>query len=202
MPIVYHKELNGGWLALWQITESVEQLCKLVSDEYAQKSATYGSLSRRREWLAWHALVNELLGNVKVGYDSVGAPVLLDTEGFIGVSHEKEFIAVIYSVSQKCAVDIESLDRNFERVASRYISDSEMSVSEVGHQYFKAAVWCAKEVVYKSAGEQGLDLLADIAIDCTGLEKGLISGGVIGRDPMPLSLFLYENRLIVYTLLK
>lgn len=202
MPIVYHKEFETGWIALWRITESAEQLESMVCTEDVVRSREFASVSRKCEWLAWRALLARTIEGATVGYDNLGAPILTCGDGYIGVSHEKEFAAVIYSKEERCAIDIENMNRDFNRVARRYVTDDELMLSISAEPLFNAAIWCAKEVLYKSAGKLGLDLLNDIHITAVDFDRAQIQGHVRDGESMDLSMFTYENRLIVYTLLK
>ncbi|MFI3278963.1 MAG: 4'-phosphopantetheinyl transferase superfamily protein [Rikenellaceae bacterium] len=124
------------------------------------------SVRRQCEIYSWHSLARELLedGEAQFSYNEVGAPQIVGSPLYIGVSHSSRFVAVIIS-PQRAAIDIESLDRNFERVASRYLSAEEAQLGQ--DENFLAKVWSIKECAYKFAGRKGLRLLEDISV--TGL---------------------------------
>ena len=95
MPLIYRSELPNGLIALWKIDEGETELRSLCTPQeriYASERLTTGN--RRKEWLAWHALLHETTPQAETGYDSNGAPVLKSGE-YIGVSHTKGYAAVI-----------------------------------------------------------------------------------------------------------
>ena len=122
----------------------------------------YGSASRRCEVLAWRAIVRRELGaEVAISHDDYGAPKVDKPNIHISVSHSRDRVAVLFS-SGVCAVDIESVERDFRRVASRYLSAEEQALAE---QYdLFGAMWCAKEAMYKYHRRGGIDFLRDTII--------------------------------------
>ncbi len=123
----------------------------------------FGSPKRRAEFLSWRTLLHRQLGKeVEVGYDEVGAPQLLNHPGNIGVSHCEEYVALIYSSRGAVAIDIETLQRNYERVVERYLSARERELS--ADEDWLAIAWSAKETLYKIANRRPINLLEDIKL--------------------------------------
>ena len=136
----------------------------LVTDKDRREAAAFLSAHRRREFLSWRAFLYRELGTpVNIAYEASGAPRITSTTTpsplYIGVSHCLTHAAVCWSES-RCAVDIELTDRNFERVRSRYLTPDEERLCS--RPDWLCIAWCAKECLYKLAGEQGLDLLRDL----------------------------------------
>ncbi len=118
--------------------------------------------SRRTERLAWRAVLREVSPEAEVEYLPSGAPSLKNSPyTYISVSHCRDRVAVALSC-EVCGVDIERTDRDFSRVAARYMSDAERELSS--EVWWPAAVWCAKESLYKMMGRDGVDFLRDIAV--------------------------------------
>ena len=141
---------------------SEEELRREAAAEDLEVVAHFASEHRRREALAWRGVVRRELGNdCKIGYDEWGAPTVDTAECEISVSHCDKFVAVLISDSP-CGVDIESLDRNFGRIASRYMSDEEKSLCS--DERWSAIVWSAKEALYKLHRKGGIDFIRDIKI--------------------------------------
>lgn len=139
---------------------SEEELLPRVSEADRRRVAAFASPNRRRESLAWRALLYRQLGEIEVTYDDSGAPRFPHGRGFIGVSHTRNRVALCYSPVARCAVDMESSDRNFERVADRYLTPGEQDLSS--HPAWLCIAWCAKECLYKLADRRALDLLRDL----------------------------------------
>lgn len=149
---------------------------------------------RRREFLAWRAIVRRELGrDIAVGYAPDGRPQV-DGGPCISVAHSREIVAVRIA-DTPCAVDTEPLDRNFDRAKSRYMTAAEESLS--GDSRLPAAVWCAKEALYKLSGGRGTDLLRDIAISEADFGKGRIVGSVRGGAPVTLRIDYFGRNIIV-----
>ncbi len=124
------------------------------------------STRQKRERSAWHALARELLSNpaAQFSYNNVGAPQIEGSPLYIGVSHSATLVAVIIS-SERTSIDIESQNRNFAAVASRYISNEERKLSpDPESPIFQSQIWSIKEVAYKYAGIKELNLLTDISV--------------------------------------
>ena len=149
---------------------------------------------RRREYLTWRAAVRQELGrDVAISYDAAGAPQV-DCGVFIGVSHSKNLVAVCIG-ELPCAVDTEPLDRNFERVRRRFMTLAESALSDDSR--LAAAIWCAKEALYKLGGHEGCDFLRDIRILSVDFAAGRIVGTVHDSGEIALAMEFLDDNIIV-----
>lgn len=161
-------------------------------------AAAFGSERRRREYLTWRALVRRELGrDVHIAYDAVGAPVLENRPEYLSVSHCDGRVAVCLSL-RRCAVDIEPVTRNFGRVLSRYMTPEEQALAD--DPLLPAAVWCAKETLYKYAGRRELDLLRDLRITEADLAAGCLAGRIAGGAPVAMRLLCRDGYLAIFIL--
>lgn len=166
MPIVLHTKIDTETtLGLWKTDETLEELLRLCPSNDRRQADRFTSESRRREWLAWHALLQELRPGARTRYDEQGGP-LLEDGGCIGVSHTREYAAVILS-GRPCAVDIEQTDRNYSRVLDRYSAPREqrLGLTLPDPSLYPALFWCAKETLYKLKRMPGIDFLKDLHIE-------------------------------------
>ena len=162
MPVISCIDIPEGWIAVWHVTESCDELAGLCSCADRETGAGYRSEGRRREWYAWRALLRSLEGDVEVSYDGCGAPYIEGrADVFISVSHTGDYVAVMLS-DHRCGLDLEMADRDFARVKSRYISSDEERFLSMA--YAEAILWCAKEAAYKWNNENGLELRDDIKV--------------------------------------
>ncbi len=202
MPLACTVDTASGWIALWRITETEEELARLVRPDDVAACHGIGNPRRRSERLAWRAIVRQLLPRAgRISYDSAGAPRPEELEGYIGVSHCRGYAAVIYS-SRPCAIDIEEAGRDFHTAAERYLSPQEKALPEAGSPEFEAAVWCAKETLYKLSGMEGLDLREDIRIlsaEFSAQGAGKLSGTVRGAAPVRMELMRREDIILAFT---
>ena len=161
-------------------------------------AAAFGSERRRREYLTWRALVRRELGrDVRIAYDAVGAPVLENRPEYLSVSHCDGRVAVCLSL-RRCAVAIEPVPRNFGRVLSRYMTPEEQALAD--DPLLPAAVWCAKETLYKYAGRRELDLLRDLRITEADLAAGCLAGRIAGGAPVAMRLLCRDGYLATFIL--
>ena len=149
---------------------------------------------RRREFLAWRSRVRRELGSaVPISYDAHGAPCV-DCGVHIGVSHSRRMVAVCIGDSP-CAVDTEPLDRDFGRVRERYIAASESALSD--DPRLSAALWCAKETLYKLGGRAGTDFLRDIRIESVDFASGRMAGTIHGGEEIRLAISYLDDNIVV-----
>ncbi|MFR9651031.1 MAG: 4'-phosphopantetheinyl transferase superfamily protein [Rikenellaceae bacterium] len=169
---------------------------ELLTPKDEEDIARFSSVRRVQEVSAWRSLLRWTLSDMglcseyAVAYDSVGAPCLADCDLFISVSHSRTHVAIAISQT-KCAIDIESLDRDFERVATRYASNNERSLladSMIAPSLHLPLIWSAKEAMYKHSGRVGLDLLNDLVIN-------KVSNTQINNMPWQI----HDNHIVVYT---
>lgn len=155
------------------------------------------SKKRQMEVASWRELLRSGFGiTCDVLYHPSGAPYLVGSEYFISVSHSSSFVAIILSDSA-CAIDIESISRDFKRVSSRYVTPSEALLLP-NEPLLLPILWSAKEVLYKLSSLDGLDLLKDINI--LSIEGNLIRGRVEGCDgEVAMSYEIRNGHVIVHS---
>lgn len=165
------------------------------------------SPTRRAERLAWRQLLREVSAEeeINIEYNSQGAPALASPirvgdslYKYISVSHCRDRVVVALS-SVPCGVDVEQLERNFGRVAEKYLSAEERELCAEDEGLFLAKVWCAKETLYKMAQMSGLDFRRDIRL--TAIDQGTIVGDVAHHSGVRMLVHrLGEKHIVVHTL--
>ena len=158
---------------------------------------------RQAEWLSWRAIVRREVcrefgcrpAEIAIAYNETGAPVVEGAAVHAAVSHCRGSVAVGLS-DAPCAVDIESLDRNFGRIASRYMTPAEQALSD--DPRWPAVVWSAKETLYKYAGRKELDLLSDLRVEQTDFSAGRLVGRIRGGEALLLRFLFFAGRVIVF----
>ena len=167
----------------------------LITASDVASASRFQNDSRRREHLAWRRIVRHELGRgVMIDYNDVGAPIVDVPNTFISVAHGGERVAVAIA-DERVGVDIESLDRNFDRIQSRYMTAAEIVLSE--SEEWAARVWTAKEAIYKLYGKREVDLTEDICI--TGLDTKSMTLMAEVRDTKGISVEtkILENSVVV-----
>lgn len=162
-----------------------EETAQWTTREEQIRASTFRNERRRREYLTWRTLVRRELGhNIRIIYNELGAPVLPDGEAFVSVSHCPGRVAVCLSLN-RCAVDIERVDRDFGRVAGRFLTADEAALS--ADPLWPGYVWCAKETLYKYAGRRNLDFLTDLRILSADLAAERLTGQIGDGEPLELA---------------
>lgn len=168
---------------------------RLVTAQDVASASRFQNDKRRREHLAWRRIVREELGtNVAIDYNAVGAPTVDTPNTYISVSHGADMVAVAIA-DEAVGVDIEAVERNFDRVKSRYMSDVESALDD-NHDW-AAMVWCAKEAIYKLYGRREVDLMDDIHITAYNPETMELHATVGNVDNIVVKISLVGSRAVV-----
>lgn len=175
---------------------SESEALEAVSEADRVAAASF-SRERRRDYLSWRAMVYREIGPVTILYDRCGAPFISDGSGIrIGVSHGAGRVCLCLS-DKPCAVDIEGYDRDFDRLAPRYLAPEELELDD-GDPRFRAVAWSAKEVLYKLSGRRGLSLIRDLHLTAVG--NGWIEGRIENGEPLQLSVRDLGDAVVVWYL--
>lgn len=169
MEILRIKTASGD-IILWKVCESLEELegAITLTDCESDYYNTISSESRRKEWLASRVIVRKELGvEVSTKYKN-RIPTLIGSDLFLSISHCDNLVAV-YLSDVPCGVDIENFCRNFDRVASRFLSAEELT-------YIKgkdvALAWSIKEAAYKRIRVSDIDFATMFTIKKIDREGG------------------------------
>lgn len=167
----------------------------LIAAEDVASAMRFQNEKRRREHLAWRRIVRRELGaKVHIDYNDVGAPVV-DAEGrWISVAHGGESVAVAIA-DCPVGIDIESVTRDFDRVAPRYMTEAEQSLA--ADENWACFVWCAKEAMYKLYGRRGVELRGELRVESFDCSTMTIYGGMADMAPALVKISLYEDDIVV-----
>ena len=169
----------------------------LITASDVASASRFQNDKRRREHLAWRRVVrNELGRDVVIDYNEVGAPVVDTPNTYISVAHGGDSVAVAIA-DEPVGVDIEALDRNYERIMSRYMSPAEEALSKM--EEWPAIVWTAKEAIYKLYGKREVDLTQDIRIQTFDPELMLLIAEVRDTKGIVVKAQIVENSVVVAT---
>ena len=169
----------------------------LITASDVASASRFQNDKRRREHLAWRRVVrNELGRDVVIDYNEVGAPVVDTPNTYISVAHGGDSVAVAIA-DEPVGVDIEALDRNYERIMSRYMSPAEEALSKM--EEWPAVVWTAKEGIYKLYGKREVNLTQDIRIQTFDPELMLLIAEVRDTKCIVVKAQIVENSVVVAT---
>ena len=167
----------------------------LITASDVASASRFQNDKRRREHLAWRRVVrNELGRSVTIDYNEVGAPIVDSPNTYISVAHGGESVAVAIA-DEPVGVDIESLDRNYARIKSRFMTPAEESLSTM--EEWPAVVWTAKEAIYKLYGKREVDLTEDIHITAFDTRSMTLTAEVRERRDIVVEAQIIENSVAV-----
>ena len=167
----------------------------LITASDVASASRFQNDKRRREHLAWRRIVrNELGRGVTIDYNEVGVPIVDSPNTYISVAHGGESVAVAIA-DEPVGVDIESLDRNYARIKSRFMTPAEESLSTM--EEWPAVVWTAKEAIYKLYGKREVDLTEDIHITAFDTRSMTLTAEVRERRDIVVEAQIIENSVAV-----
>ena len=154
MGLYFRKELkNGAEISVWEVTETEEELLKIISipNEELEELFYTKSGARRREKLAVRALLNTIFEDkVYLGHHDNGAPFIQNHLTRISITHTNRFVAIITHPTEEVGIDIESIERDFSAVEKKALSEDEIDDLQDKNRNLQLAIyWCAKEAIYK-----------------------------------------------------
>ena len=170
MGLYLKKELdNEAVIAVWQVTETEEELKELSStpSDEMEEISFIRSESLRKQRLAVRALLNTLFDDkVYLSHHDNGKPYLENNPVNISITHTAKYVAVILHEEENVGIDLESLDRDFSAVEKKALSEDEIDDLEDEKRNEQLAIyWCAKEAVYKLLSRYNVDFAEQIEIE-------------------------------------
>lgn len=169
----------------------------LITAEDVASASRFQNERRRSEHLAWRRVVRRELGRgISISYNEVGAPEVDTPNTHISVAHGAGCVAVAIS-DQRVGIDIESRERDFARASSRYMSEHETELSD--QEWWPAAVWTAKEALYKLFGRRGVELRDDLKIVAYNADNKQITAQLPDNIMAVVDIELYDESIIVAT---
>ena len=160
---------NEATIAVWQITETEEELKALssVPSDEMEEISFLGSESLRKQRLAVRALLAELFDEkVYLSHHDNGKPYLENMVTNISITHTNKYVAVILHDEEDVGIDCESLDRDFSAVEKKALSEDEIDDLDDDRRNEQLAIyWCAKEAIFKRVSAYNVDFAEQIEID-------------------------------------
>ena len=179
---------NAIEIVVREISTDDAALSSLLSED-ERAYASQLSDARRREWTVWRAALRSQAERwalsdsaLRVAYAPSGEPLFEGLEGSISVTHSRRYVALARAWEGRCGIDIEQLDRNYERIEDKYISATEKESEAAHDERFRAVVWCAKEAAYKCLGQSGVDFRRDLLITEVDFGGGRVRGRAFGKE--------------------
>lgn len=163
MSLYIEKKINESHLAIWQITESEQELfaLALLNEKSKSEVRSFRSETRRKEWLTLRIVLRNVLNVAHyddIVYDDKGKPHLKNGSGYISFSHTKNFAAVFFHPEKSVGIDVETIHPRIEKISRKFLNKDELTfVQNVKRIEMLHIIWGCKEVLFKIYGKGGLD---------------------------------------------
>lgn len=209
MGIINISELQEdfrGLLGVWDLSET----CSALLDDFhfsEKEQREFNKITndkRRCEYLAVRLLLQKMMQKKKELYYTNSGKPFLEENIHISISHSSE-LAVVLLTDKPAGVDVESLQRKTDKIASRFLSDSESQhiQSTPDPAFTRILYWCAKEALFKCTPLEGIDFKSQLLIKPFHPVSG--SGNFCGQlieNNQPANFvfhyFIMNNNAIVY----
>ena len=149
-------------VAIWQITESEEELMAPLCDGEVLLEEARGRFkapNRRLEWLSVRRLKHELGVTSPIAYLPSGRPYLKDDARHISISHTRGYAAIAISETNPIGLDIEQRTDKACRVRDKFLSHEEKLFLPFEKKNVEAmlVLWTVKEAMFKLVDREGVD---------------------------------------------
>lgn len=208
MALYLRKKLeNKAEIAVWQVTETEEELMNLVSvpNDELEEISLFRSESQRRQKLAVRALINEMFEEkMYLNHHDNGKPYLENCVTNISITHTEKYVAIIIHDEEEVGIDVESLDRDFSAVEKKALSEDEIDDLDDEKKNEQLAIyWCAKEAIYKRMSQNRVDFAEQIEVEKFNLRKeGELEATFIHKDEyeeeFELEYLIFDRHVLVW----
>ena len=208
MALYLRKKLdNKAEIAVWQITETEEELTTLssVPTDEMEEISLFRNESQRKQKLAVRALLNEVFEEkMYLNHHDNGKPYLENCVTNISITHTEKYVAIIISDDDELGIDIESLDRNFAPVEQKALSEDEIDDLDDDKKNEQLAIyWCAKEAIFKRMSQNRVNFAEQIEVEKFNLKKeGELEATFIHKDEyeedFELEYMMFDRHVLVW----
>ena len=188
MALYLRKKLdNKAEIAVWQVTETEQELLNLISvpTDELEEIMLFRSENQRKQKLAVRALLNEIFEEkMYLNHHDNGKPYLENCATNISITHTDKYVAIIIHDEEEVGIDIESLDRDFAVVEKKALSEEEIEDLDDEKKNEQLAIyWCAKEAIFKRMSQNRVDFAEQIEVEKFNLRKeGELDATFIHKD--------------------
>jgi phosphopantetheinyl transferase len=189
-------------IGLWKITETEEELFKMLLKTGFDPSTTYQTKNKQRlkQWIATRLLLNSFFDEAKIIYDDLGKPHL-DNDWRISISHSNEFVAIILNNNDNCGIDIEKISDKVARIKHKFLNH--LDLKTVIPNKHLTLYWGAKEALYKYYGKKEVLFIENLFIEDFSESSKSFSGRIDMpkfKKTLPMEYEIIEDYILTYTL--
>ncbi|MFD1819009.1 4'-phosphopantetheinyl transferase superfamily protein [Pseudarcicella hirudinis] len=206
MAIVFEKFLSPkSLIVLWKIEEQASFFSEYLgnAENVISELGNISHPQKQLEWLASRTCVKHLCTKLGLEYQGIkkdlhNNPYLINSEGFVSLSHTHGYATAIVSLSDEVGIDIEKVSDKLSYVSHKFLSEPEYIQADNDLKTL-CIYWCAKESLYKLHGRRNLSFKNNIFIDHFDRNPSVISGKITQNDQITshtLHVF-YENDFVL-----
>lgn len=165
MPIILQKKYckadsNDIHLAVWQITESHDELQAMLPSEILTDAelASIHHPQKQIEFFCSRLAIKSLADFLGIKYlgikkDEFGKPYLVGSTWQMSLTHTSNYVAAVMHPTKALGMDMEKPSEKIRRIAHKFLSESE--VIAANNDLEKLCIyWSAKESLYKLYGKR------------------------------------------------
>ena len=162
MPILLQKkyEYNDINLAVWQITESHDELQALLPSEILTDAelASIHHPQKQIEFFCSRLTIKFLANFLGIKYlgikkDEFGKPYLVGSTWQMSLTHTSNYVAAIMHPTKALGIDMEKPSEKLFRIAPKFLLASEIMAANDDLEKL-CIYWSAKEALYKLYGKR------------------------------------------------
>ena len=208
MALYLRKKLdNKAEIAVWQVTETEEELMNITSvpTDELEEIQLFRSESQRKQKLAVRALINEVFEDkMYLNHHDNGQPYLENCATNISITHTEKYVAIIIHDEEEVGIDVESLDRDFSVVEQKALSEDEIDDLEKDKRNEQLAIyWCAKEALFKRMALNRVVYSEQIEVEKFNVRKeGELEATFIHKDgheeDFELEYMIFDRHVLVW----
>ncbi len=201
MPLLKEIEFKDGLLVLWEIKEDVDSLLEECSEiDFGEGFQKLKNSKRQKEWLAVRLILKHIgCQDISVNYNQNNQPTIKHSKyQHVSISHSNKLAGVLLHKNHAVGLDIESTDRDFRKVAHKFMNDEELELASK-YENGLALFWCVKEAVYKAAGIPGVHFSTQIQIK--KVDQSNVFADFYSEEKekeYKIIFFNYDDQLIAY----
>ena len=208
MALYLRKKLNNkAEIAIWQVTETEEELKSITSvpTDEMEEISLFRSESQRKQKLAVRALINEVFEEkMYLNHHDNGQPYLENCATNISITHTENYVAIIIHDEEEVGIDVESLERDFSAVEQKALSEDEIDDLEKDKRNEQLAIyWCAKEALFKRMALNRVVYSEQIEVEKFNVRKeGELEATFIHKDEheedFELEYMIFDRHVLVW----
>ena len=168
MPLFLELHLpNECKLAVWQVTESADELMALLPD-FVQEDGLRKPIPNEllfRQRLASRILLSRMLqsDSIQLGRVGIKRTVLINPQAELSISHAGKFAVVLTNQQKRCGVDIEETHPRIARISPRFMNEREWNYLRHPNDFqVLMLIWSVKESVFKYGQDEDVEFKTDI----------------------------------------